>query len=299
MCIFESKLVDMLRSMTGYGKAEMLHKNRKLSVEIRSLNSKQLDLNVRIPQIYREKELEIRSIYGEKITRGKCEISIFFEQQSSEQTTQLNTELLDLYYTKINTWKEGKDLGQADVLSALLRMPEVFKPELQEASKEEWDEFEKLMSDAFQQFDNYRNTEGAKLKEEFHTRIKNILKNRDVLIAPLEDRIKKTREKIKGHLQDIIGTEKIDENRFEQELIYYIEKLDVSEEIQRLLSNCEMFLEELNGPAQGRKLGFISQEIGREINTIGSKANDSIMQRIVVDMKDELEKIKEQINNVL
>ncbi|MFM7770969.1 MAG: endoribonuclease YicC domain-containing protein, partial [Bacteroidota bacterium] len=135
--------------------------------------------------------------------------------------------------------------------------------------------------------------------EEFHTRIKNILKNRDVLIAPLEDRIKKTREKIKGHLQDIIGTEKIDENRFEQELIYYIEKLDFSEEIQRLHSNCEMFLEELNGPAQGRKLGFISQEIGREINTIGSKANDSIMQRIVVDMKDELEKIKEQINNVL
>ena len=211
----------------------------------------------------------------------------------------LDTDLMNSYYNELTLWKEGKDLGAPDLLATLMRMPEVMKFEQAEPTEDEWNSIAELVKQAFDQFENYRQTEGAKLQKEFEMRIENILRLRADLIAPMEERKEKTRERIKAQLDELVGKEKIDENRFEQELIYYLEKLDVSEELQRLLSNCEMFNEELNGGAQGRKLGFISQEIGREVNTIGSKANDAMMQRMVVEMKDELEKIKEQINNVL
>jgi uncharacterized protein (TIGR00255 family) len=206
---------------------------------------------------------------------------------------------MNSYYNELSIWKEGKDLGSADILATLMRMPEVMKFDQAEPTEDEWNSIAALVKQAFDLFENYRQAEGAKLQKEFEMRIANILRLREDLIAPMEERKEKTRERIKAQLDELVGKEKIDENRFEQELIYYLEKLDVSEELQRLLSNCEMFNEELNGGAQGRKLGFISQEIGREINTIGSKANDATMQRMVVEMKDELEKIKEQINNVL
>ena len=289
----------MLRSMTGYGKAELQKETKKFSAEVRSLNSKGLDLSVRVPSVYRDKELELRSTYGELVVRGKSEVSIYIENNSGEKRMHLDTDLMNSYYNELSIWKEGKDLGSADILATLMRMPEVMKFDQAEPTEDEWNSIAALVKQAFDLFENYRQAEGAKLQKEFEMRIANILRLREDLIAPMEERKEKTRERIKAQLDELVGKEKIDENRFEQELIYYLEKLDVSEELQRLLSNCEMFNEELNAGAQGRKLGFISQEIGREINTIGSKANDAMMQRMVVEMKDELEKIKEQINNVL
>jgi uncharacterized protein (TIGR00255 family) len=285
--------------MTGYGKAELQKETKKFSAEVRSLNSKGLDLSVRVPSVYRDKELELRSAYGELVVRGKSEVSIYIENNSGEKRMHLDTDLMNQYYNELTSWKEGKDLGSADILATLMRMPEVMKFDQAEPTEDEWNSIAELVKQAFDQFENYRQTEGAKLQKEFEMRIANILRLREDLIAPMEERKEKTRERIKAQLDELVGKERIDENRFEQELIYYLEKLDVSEELQRLLSNCEMFNEELNGGAQGRKLGFISQEIGREVNTIGSKANDAMMQRMVVEMKDELEKIKEQINNVL
>jgi uncharacterized protein (TIGR00255 family) len=285
--------------MTGYGKAELQKETKKFSAEVRSLNSKGLDLSVRVPSVYRDKELELRSTYGELVVRGKSEVSIYIENNSGEKRMHLDTDLMNSYYNELSVWKEGKDLGSADILATLMRMPEVMKFDQAEPTEDEWNSIAELVKQAFDQFENYRQTEGAKLQKEFEMRIDNILRLRADLIAPIEERKEKTRERIKSQLDELVGKERIDENRFEQELIYYLEKLDVSEELQRLLSNCEMFNEELSGGAQGRKLGFISQEIGREVNTIGSKANDALMQRMVVEMKDELEKIKEQINNVL
>jgi uncharacterized protein (TIGR00255 family) len=285
--------------MTGYGKAELQKETKKFSAEVRSLNSKGLDLSVRVPSVYRDKELELRSTYGELVVRGKSEVSIYIENNSGEKRMHLDTDLMNSYYNELSVWKEGKDLGSADILATLMRMPEVMKFDQAEPTEDEWNSIAELVKQAFDQFENYRQTEGAKLQKEFEMRIENILRLRADLIAPIEERKEKTRERIKAQLDELVGKERIDENRFEQELIYYLEKLDVSEELQRLLSNCEMFNEELSGGAQGRKLGFISQEIGREVNTIGSKANDAMMQRMVVEMKDELEKIKEQINNVL
>jgi uncharacterized protein (TIGR00255 family) len=299
MCIFECKIANMLRSMTGYGKAELQVESKKFSAEVRSLNSKGLDLNVRIPNLYREHELTLRSNFGELILRGKAEISLYIENIGGDRKMQLNVELLNQYYNELLEWTADKNLGHSDILSTLMRMPDVTKVEQPEANENEWGTLNDLIQKAFVAFEAYRQQEGAKLKAEFELRIANIMTLRSSLIEPMEDRKVKTREKLKSQLDEWIGKEKIDENRFEQELIYYLEKLDVSEELQRLQSNCEMFMEELNGAAQGRKLGFISQEIGREINTIGSKANDAILQRMVVEMKDELEKIKEQINNVL
>lgn len=299
MCIFERKIARMLRSMTGYGKAELQMESKKFSAEVRSLNSKGLDLNVRVPNLYREHELTIRTSFGERIQRGKAEISLYIENIGGERRMQLNTELLNQYYHELLTWTSDKNLGHSDILATLMRMPDVTKVEQPEPSEHEWSALQDLIHEAYLAFEAYRQLEGAKLKTEFDMRIANIMRLRSSLITPMEERKEKTREKLRAQIDEWIGKEKLDENRFEQELIYYLEKLDVSEELQRLQSNCEMFTEELNGAAQGRKLGFISQEIGREINTIGSKANDATMQRMVVEMKDELEKIKEQINNVL
>ena len=249
--------------------------SKKFSAEVRSLNSKGLDLNVRVPNLYREHELTIRTSFGERIQRGKAEISLYIENIGGERRMQLNTELLNQYYHELLTWTSDKNLGHSDILATLMRMPDVTKVEQPEPSEHEWSALQDLIHKAYLAFETYRQLEGAKLKTEFDMRIANIMRLRSSLITPMEERKEKTREKLRAQIDEWIGKEKLDENRFEQELIYYLEKLDVSEELQRLQSNCEMFTEELNGAAQGRKLGFISQEIGREINTIGSKANDA------------------------
>lgn len=289
----------MLRSMTGFGKAEATIGSKKFTVEIRSLNSKQLDLNMRIPNVYREKELELRSWLSENVLRGKADGLIYYESLEAEKRMAINTQLLESYYEDLKGFGDKVGMTNADYLNALMRIPDVMKPESQELDEAEWSKVLALVKEAYNKFDHYRLTEGAKLEEDFRKRIQLIIELRDALEAPIAARSVKIREKIKNNLDELIPTDKVDQNRFEQEIIYYLERLDVSEEHQRLTTNCEHFIEELTGDSQGKKLGFISQEIGREINTIGSKANDAEMQKIVVKMKDELEKIKEQINNVL
>jgi uncharacterized protein (TIGR00255 family) len=211
----------------------------------------------------------------------------------------INKPLMESYYRDLKEVADKVGMKDGDFLNALIRIPDVMRPEAQEVDEEEWKKLLQCVEEAYERFDQYRRIEGAKLKEEFLMRIQLILKCRLDLQAPMEARMTRVKDKLRTNLEELIPTEKIDSNRFEQELIYYMERLDISEEQQRLLTNCEHFMEELNGESQGKKLGFISQEIGREINTIGSKANDAEMQRLVVQMKDELEKIKEQINNVL
>jgi uncharacterized protein (TIGR00255 family) len=285
--------------MTGFGKAEGQAGQKKFTVEIRSLNSKQLDLNLRMPGIYREKELELRSFLGESILRGKADTLLYYESLEAEKRNSINAHLLGAYYQDLKAVVEQTGMPEPDFLNALMRIPDIMKPENPALDEEEWKSVRQLVEAAFLRFDEYRLQEGKKMHAEFRLRIQNIMALRESLDQPIQQRGRRTREKLMNNLQELIPPDKIDPNRFEQELIYYLERLDVSEEYQRLLANCEHFLEELDGEGQGKKLGFVSQEIGREINTIGSKANDSDMQRIVVLMKDELEKIKEQINNVL
>lgn len=290
---------NALRSMTGFGKAEVQTANKKVTVEVKSLNSKQLDLNVRMPSLYREKELDLRGWLTERIQRGKADVLVYYESLDAEKRMAINKQLMESYYRDLKEVADKVGMAGGDFLNALIRIPDVMKPESQEMDEAEWNGVMSAVKEAYQRFDQYRSIEGAKLREEFAMRIQLILKYRADLQAPLEARITKIKEKLRSNLEELIPADKIDSNRFEQELIYYLERLDISEEQQRLLTNCEHFLEELDGESQGKKLGFISQEIGREINTIGSKANDADMQRLVVQMKDELEKIKEQINNVL
>lgn len=285
--------------MTGFGKTEGLFGHRKFTVEIKSLNSKQLDLNLRIPGVYREKEMELRSWLNERILRGKADVLVYYESLEPEKRVVINLPLLESYYDDLKEFTGRVGIEGTDYLNALLRIPEVMRPENQELNEDEWSSVYNLIVKSFGLFDAYRTTEGRKLQEEFEQRIATILRLRDELEAPVQARRLRLREKLMTGLTELIPADKIDANRFEQELIYYIERLDVSEELQRLRTNCEHFTDELAGEGSGKKLGFISQEIGREINTIGSKANDSDMQRIVVAMKDELEKIKEQIGNVI
>lgn len=289
----------MLRSMTGFGKAEATIGQKKFTVEVRSLNSKQLDLNLRIPSLYREKELELRSWLSENVLRGKADALIYYESLEAEKRMSINGQLLEAYYEDLKAFGDKVGMTNADYLNALMRIPDIMKPESQELDESEWAQLFELVKEAYRRFDSYRKIEGGKLEEDFRKRIQLILDYRDGLEGPIAARSEKIKEKLKNNLAELIPIDKIDPNRFEQEMIYYLERLDVTEEYQRLTTNCEHFVDELKEDNQGKKLGFISQEIGREINTIGSKANDADMQKLVVRMKDELEKIKEQINNVL
>lgn len=289
----------MLKSMTGFGKAEGTVNGKKITVELRSLNSKQLDLNLRMPGIYREKELELRSWLSDNIQRGKADLLIFYESLEAEKRMAINKQLMIAYYNDLKEVAEQTGIPQADYINALMRIPDILKPDNQALDETEWAGVMGVVKDAYARFDSYRKAEGAKLKIDFEMRINEILGHRLMLNEPIKERNKKVRERLRNNLEELIPADKVDQNRFEQELIYYLERLDISEEYQRLLTNCEHFEEELLGEASGKKLGFISQEIGREINTVGSKANDADIQKIVVRMKDELEKIKEQINNVL
>ncbi len=289
----------MLRSMTGFGKAEGTIGNKKFTVEVRSLNSKLLDLNMRIPGAYREKELELRSWLSDNIQRGKADMLVYYESLEAEKRMAFNKPLMVAYYKDLKEVADTVGMDNADFLNAIVRIPDVLRPETQEMDEDEYNGLFSVIKEAYAKFDSYRKIEGSKLKDDFDMRIKLILDCREALEKPIEERNRKVREKLRTNLEELIPSDKVDNNRFEQELIYYMERLDISEEYQRLLTNCEHFNDELNDEASGKKLGFISQEIGREINTIGSKANDADMQKLVVKMKDELEKIKEQINNVL
>ena len=291
----------MIQTMTGYGKAVVVYKGKKINVEIKSLNSKQLDLMTRIAPLYREKEMEIRQIVAEKLLRGKVEMSVWIEKDASAEATPVNTALMYNYYQQLKVFADEHGLtGGMDWMQTLVRMPDVLtKTEVEELEEEEWAVARAGVEEAVQHLVDFRTQEGAALEKKFAEKIDNI----ERLLASIEpyekSRVEKIRARILDGLKQIPEAE-YDKNRLEQELIYYIEKLDISEEKQRLTNHLKYFRETMADKAgQGKKLGFIAQEMGREINTTGSKSNQAEMQNIVVKMKDELEQIKEQVLNAL
>ncbi|HPT12768.1 MAG TPA: YicC family protein [Bacteroidales bacterium] len=291
----------MIRSMTGYGKSVLETPQKKISVEIRSLNSKQADLNTRVPWLYKEKEIEIRNLLSKKLERGKIDLFISFDIMDDELMPVINKASVKNYYRQLSEVSSelGIDPG-VEALSIIMRLPEALKSEKPELTDEEWKMALKMIDDALKLVDNYRIEEGKALAKDLSASVNKILGFlKD--IAPYEaERIAKVREKLTASLNDTIGSENVDMNRFEQEIIFYLEKLDINEEKVRLRKHCDYFIETMNGKdSNGKMLSFIAQEMGREINTIGSKANDASIQKIVVMMKDELEKIKEQVLNVL
>ncbi|MCF6214332.1 MAG: YicC family protein [Flavobacteriaceae bacterium] len=285
----------MIQSMTGYGKTELLLPTKKISIEIKSLNSKNLDLNIRIPALYREKELNIRKTIAKAVIRGKVDCSIYVEQTADTITNSINKEVVNQYITQLKDFVKGDEM---DYLKMAIKLPDALKVEREDLDETEWQNIADGLEETLIKFNNYRLDEGTSLAKDIlqnTTTIKSLLAD---AIAIDGDRITAKKEKLKKALEDLNQT--IDENRFEQELIYYIEKFDINEEKVRLENHLNYFIEVLNEKSsQGKKLGFISQELGREINTMGSKANDATLQKIVVKMKDELEKIKEQLLNVL
>jgi uncharacterized protein (TIGR00255 family) len=285
-------------SMTGFGKITGSFESKKVSIEIRSLNSKSLDLNVRIASNYRELESEIRKIVGEELDRGKIDVYINLDSTGDTKNFTLNKDLAKAYFEdlkEVNTLINGKT---EDYLSLILRMPDIYNNEREELSTEEKTWLLALMREACGKLNEFRRQEGDALVQEFTLRIEDI--RRLLLEVPKHEseRLDTVRDRMRKGLEELQNG-KIDENRLEQELIFYIEKLDVSEEKMRLMNHLDYYLETMKVPMSGKKLGFISQEIGREINTLGSKSNHAEMQKLVVDMKDNLEKIKEQILNTL
>ncbi len=286
--------------MTGFGKVTAELSSKKVTVEVKSLNSKQLDLSTRIPSIYREKEMEVRSLLLQKLERGKVEFNIYIESTDKSMVTQINASAMADYYRQIV--EVSTQLGIAlpnDLLSTLLRMPDVIKTDTAEADEAEWNEVRGLVEQAIQHLIDFRVQEGVMLQRLFEQKIHNIAALLEQVSVYEVERVEKIKSRIKDNLQKLADQD-YDKNRFEQEMIYYIEKLDVNEEKTRLDNHLKYFLTTMQeGHGQGKKLGFIAQEMGREINTLGSKSNHAEMQKIVVQMKDELEQIKEQVLNVL
>ena len=290
----------MIQSMTGYGKTVVVYKGKKINVEIKSLNSKQLDLTTRIAPLYREKEMEIRQMIAEQLQRGKVEFAIWIEKDAATDAAPVNTALMQSYLSQLQAFADDHKMQNTDWMQILVRMPDVLtKTEVEVLDEEEWLAARQGVSEAIQHLVDFRTQEGAALEKKFAEKIDNI----EQLLAGIEPyekaRVEKIRSRIIDGLKQIPGAE-YDKNRLEQELIYYIEKLDISEEKQRLTNHLKYFRETMADAAgQGKKLGFIAQEMGREINTTGSKSNQAEMQNIVVMMKDELEQIKEQVLNAL
>ena len=292
----------MIQSMTGYGKATAELPDKKINVEIKSLNSKAMDLSTRIAPAYREKEIEIRNEISKVLERGKVDFSLWIEKkEGADSATPINQELLKGYYKQILSISENLNIPlPADWFQTLLRMPDVMsKTEIQELSEEEWATVHATVLEAVNHLVDFRKQEGMALEKKFREKISNISSLLEKITPYEKERVEKVKERIIEALEKTLSVE-YDKNRLEQELIYYIEKLDVNEEKQRLTNHLKHFISTLEGGCgQGKKLGFIAQEMGREINTLGSKSNHAEMQKIVVQMKDELEQIKEQVLNVM
>jgi uncharacterized protein (TIGR00255 family) len=287
--------------MTGYGIASYDSGKTKYTVEIKSLNSKFLELSLRLPKIFSEKEFQLRNECSKQIDRGKVNLSINVEQANSNvKAAGIDRELLKHYYNQLKSVSDELNEPGGNLLQLALGLPEVVKYEEDTVSDDEWKLVEKTFQQAMAAFQQFRSDEGNVLEQDIKYRIGIILKNLELVEVEEPKRVPVIRERLNQFLSEAVGAESIDKNRFEQELIYYIDKLDITEEKIRLKAHCDYFIETLkNADANGKKLGFISQEIGREINTLGSKANDANMQKLVVGMKEELEKIKEQLLNVL
>ena len=291
----------MIQSMTGYGKAAVTFKEKKIHVEIKSLNSKSLDLSTRITPLYREKEMPIRQMVATALVRGKVDFSIWIEKEEAAEVAQINTTLVENYYRQIQALSQQLGIAEPqDWYATLLRMPDITtKNEAEELTEEEWTAASGAITEALKETVAFRNREGQALQQKFTEKVENIGRLLTSIETYEKSRVEKIRTRITEALKDIQEVD-YDKNRLEQELIYYIEKLDISEEKQRLSHHLQYFIDTMNeAPGQGKKLGFIAQEMGREINTTGSKSNQAEMQTIVVKMKDELEQIKEQVLNVM
>lgn len=291
----------MVQSMTGYGKASAEIGNKKITVEVKSLNSKQLDLSTRICSLYREKDIEIRNELAQQLERGKIDFALYIDNSGKESVTQINQSVVEAYFKQISELSEKMGVPvPADWFSVLLRMPDAMKSEMQELDETEWVEVKKVIALAVNQLIAFRTQEGKSLEKVFIAKIANIKRLSQEIEKYEAQRIDKVKNRLRENLLAIGEKVDYDKNRFEQELIFYIEKLDVNEEKVRLSNHLSYFVETMqHEKSPGKKLGFIAQEIGREINTLGSKSNHSEMQKLVVLMKDELEQIKEQVLNVL
>ena len=289
----------MIKSMTGFGKASQELSDKTINIEIRSLNSKSADISLRLSSGLRNYELELRNEISKQLERGKIDLSIFIESKKAEIPVEINIELAKAYHKQLKNLALELNEPIANALQQVLKFPDVLKNERKETDENEWKLIKHCLNSALDELNNFRDIEGLSLKKDFEIRISKIntcleeIKTLDLI------RINAIKNRIRNNIEEVIGKSNLDENRFEQELIYYIEKLDINEEKVRLKTHLDYFIETCNEKSAGRKLNFISQEIGREINTIGSKANDAQIQKLVVLMKDELEKIKEQANNVL
>lgn len=285
--------------MTGYGQVKSQLENKEITVEIRCLNSKVNDFRLRIPSNYRQKELEIRRMLNDTVVRGKLDVSIDISGEGVNEDTRINTTLFKSYLNQIKDL--NIDLNQVDILNALLKFPGIFETNENEISEEEFEFTSNLLQEAIEKLNDFRSIEGAVLQADMQLRVNNILKYLKEIEKYEKERIELLKEKIIKTLNSNFTNESFDKNRFEQELLYYIERLDITEEKVRLKQHCDFFIHELNIKTQtkSKKLGFVSQEIGREINTLGAKSQHHMMQKLVVEMKDELEKIKEQLNNIL
>ena len=285
----------MIQSMTGFGKASLQLPTKKITVEIKSLNSKGLDLNVRMPSVFREMELGLRNKIALKLERGKIDFSLFVKATGEETSSKINVPIVKAY---IKQMKEVVDGDETELLKMAVRMPDALKTEREEIDENDWAQIQGVIEEALQSIYSFRVSEGVSLEKEFLIRITNILSLMNEAVALDGERLQTVKTRLLASIEELKVN--VDENRFEQELIFYLEKMDITEEQVRLQTHLNYFLETVAGTeANGRKLGFITQEMGREINTMGSKSNHAKMQKLVVQMKDELEKIKEQVLNVL
>ena len=286
----------MIHSMTGFGKASLQLPTKKITVEIKSLNSKGLDLNTRMPSVFREMELGLRNQISQRLERGKVDFSLYVEVTGEETTSKINVPIVKGYINQMKAVIPNAD--ETELMKMAVRMPDALKTERDEIDENEWKQIQTVINEALENIANFRKDEGASLEKEFQLRIANIHNLMNEAVSYDAERVETVKTRLRTALDELKVN--VDENRFEQELIFYLEKYDITEEKVRLGNHLNYFLETLNGTeANGRKLGFITQEMGREINTMGSKSNHTEMQKLVVMMKDELEKIKEQVLNVL
>ncbi len=292
----------MLLSMTGYGRATSTFSDKSITIEVRALNSKMTDIRFKMPFNYKEKEIELRRILTEQAERGKIDVSINIRSLSGEDDYALNHELFKKYYKELKGLTAELNMPADDLLSAILRLPNIVGTDEEGVQDDEWEISHKTLLEALEDFKKFRLTEGGAMERDLHDRIANILQLLQDIVPHEKERIVKLRQRLRQNLDEFLGKENIDENRFEQEVLFYLEKIDVTEEKVRLEQHCRYFVDTLKdkkNTSKGRTLNFITQEIGREINTLGSKAYSSDIQHLVVQMKDELEKIKELVANLV
>ncbi|MEX2379456.1 MAG: YicC/YloC family endoribonuclease [Vicingaceae bacterium] len=289
----------MIHSMTGFGKAEGEVGGKKIVVQLKSLNSKQSDINIKLPNGFKEKELRYRKLISDLLGRGKVELFLSYENQAESGAFTINAEAYKSYYRQLKNIHQELNEELSDLVSSISRLPDVIVNEEESFSDKEWAQTEEILKQAAAELIDFRKAEGESLHKDLKSHVTNILNLLQDALKYENERIETVKERLNKNLEEAGQKEKVDQDRFEQEMIYYIEKYDISEEKVRLQTHCNYFIETMGAAAgQGKKLGFIGQEIGREINTLGSKANHAEMQQLVVQMKDELEKIKEQVLNV-